>query len=39
MRVEQDRADWATYSENTGKPQATLGDHFRLQQREDKDDN
>jgi small subunit ribosomal protein S1 len=36
LRVEQDRADWATYSENSGKPQATLGDHFRLQQREEK---
>ena len=36
MRVEQDRADWATYSENTGKPQATLADHFRQQQRDEK---
>jgi small subunit ribosomal protein S1 len=36
LRVEQDRVDWQNYSENTGKPQATLGDHFRLQQRDEK---
>jgi small subunit ribosomal protein S1 len=36
LRADQDRADWANYSENTGKPQATLGDHFRLQQRDEK---
>jgi small subunit ribosomal protein S1 len=37
LRMDQDRADWATYSEqSSGKPQATLGDHFRLQQRDEK---
>jgi hypothetical protein len=39
MRVESDRADWQTYSEAaTGRPQATLADHFRQQQREDGDE-
>ena len=37
MRLDQDRADWAVYSaDSTGKPQATLADHFRLQQRDGK---
>jgi len=36
MRVDQDRADWQTYADGgTGRPQATLADHFRQQQRED----
>jgi ribosomal protein S1 len=38
LRVEQDRADWQTYSENSGRPQATLADHFRIQQREEGED-
>ncbi|MBP1636789.1 MAG: rpsA 1, partial [Acidobacteria bacterium] len=36
MRVDQDRADWQAYAEGgTGRPQATLADHFRQQQKED----
>jgi small subunit ribosomal protein S1 len=36
MRVDQERADWQAYAEGTGRPQATLADHFRQQQRDDK---
>ena len=36
MRMDQDRADWQTYSEGaSGRPQATLADHFRQQQRDE----
>jgi hypothetical protein len=34
MRVDQDRADWQAYAEGTGRPQATLADHFRHQQKD-----
>jgi small subunit ribosomal protein S1 len=35
MRVDEVRADWQAYSEGTGRPQATLADHFRQQKREE----
>jgi small subunit ribosomal protein S1 len=35
MRVDEARADWQAYSEGTGRPQATLADHFRQQKRDE----
>jgi small subunit ribosomal protein S1 len=32
LKNEEFRADWEAYSESSGRPEVTLGDHFRNQQ-------
>ena len=32
LKNEEFRADWEAYTESTGRPEATLGDHFKHQQ-------
>jgi len=32
LKNDEFRADWEAYSESTGRPEVTLGDHFRRQQ-------
>jgi len=32
LKNDEFRADWEAYSESTGRPEATLGDHFKRQQ-------
>jgi hypothetical protein len=31
LKNDEFRADWEAYSESTGRPEATLGDHFKRQ--------
>ncbi len=31
LRLDQDRADWSSYSDSSGSPNATIGDHLRHQ--------
>ena len=30
LKSDEYRTDWETYSETTGRPEVTLGDHFRI---------
>jgi small subunit ribosomal protein S1 len=32
LKNEEFRADWEAYTESTGRPEVTLGDHFKHQQ-------
>ena len=32
LKNEEFRADWEAYAESTGRPEVTLGDHFKHQQ-------
>ncbi len=32
LKSDEFRADWEAYSESTGRPEVTLGDHFKRQQ-------
>jgi hypothetical protein len=32
LKNEEFRADWEAYTETTGRPEVTLGDHFKHQQ-------
>jgi hypothetical protein len=32
LKNDEFRADWEAYSDSTGRPETTLGDHFKRQQ-------
>ena len=32
LKSDEFRADWEAYAETTGRPEVTLGDHFKHQQ-------